>query len=416
MENLERLVNLDTLSLGNNLIHKIEGIGSIAGLKTLQMPNNYIRTAEDMKGLLECPSLSILDLSHNKIEDPTIIDVLVQMPNLTVLNLQGNPVIRQIENYRRRLIAGCKKLTYLDDRPVFESERKQVEAWARGGLDAEREERQKQREEERAEHQRNFEALLRIQREAVERRRARGEDVDSDPRYDSPQLRRLHADMLSQIENDNTTVGGDNDDSDEGEDAQDAASDTGGGGETHLRQGSGATDGEESDSGASTAAQSEGSRRSLTSARSGDTAVRTPSNVPVRRFREVDVTGRAVAGDADAENDTASEAGSERSGATVQEERAIGEASGRRVLIQEIGGEEAAVDSSESNHGDVHQEDEENRAAEVPPLEDASAVIEEMRMGGSSVGEEQEDAADRFAREIRAGPRQAWRGPIIEEL
>ena len=43
-------------------------------------------------GLLACPSLSVLDISHNKLEDAAIVDVLAAMPNLRVLNLMGNKV------------------------------------------------------------------------------------------------------------------------------------------------------------------------------------------------------------------------------------------------------------------------------------------------------------------------------------
>jgi dynein assembly factor 1 len=68
----------------------------------------------------------------------------------------GNPVVREIQSYRKTLIFRIKTLTYLDDRPVFDSERKQVEAWAEGGIEAERAERERQREEEREQHRHNF--------------------------------------------------------------------------------------------------------------------------------------------------------------------------------------------------------------------------------------------------------------------
>jgi len=45
--------------------------------------------------------------------------------------------------YRKRLTAGMKSLHYLDDRPVFESERIAADAWAEGGVEAEKEARQK---------------------------------------------------------------------------------------------------------------------------------------------------------------------------------------------------------------------------------------------------------------------------------
>lgn len=47
------------------------------------------------------PNISVIDLSHNRLEDPCIIDVLERLPELSVLNLMGNPVIKKIKNYRK---------------------------------------------------------------------------------------------------------------------------------------------------------------------------------------------------------------------------------------------------------------------------------------------------------------------------
>jgi Leucine-rich repeat (LRR) protein len=88
--------------------------------------------------VLSVPNLTVLDLSNNKIEDTGIVSILSQLPDLAVLNLMHNPVVRQIKNYRRTVIAACKRLTYLDDRPIFDKERMQVTAWAQGGMDAEK--------------------------------------------------------------------------------------------------------------------------------------------------------------------------------------------------------------------------------------------------------------------------------------
>jgi dynein assembly factor 1 len=41
-----------------------------------------------LKGLLECPSISVLDISDNKIEDPNVLpEIFEKMPNLSVLYL-----------------------------------------------------------------------------------------------------------------------------------------------------------------------------------------------------------------------------------------------------------------------------------------------------------------------------------------
>jgi len=92
--------------------------------------------------LLECPSLTVVDLSDNYIDDPDLLpDILEKMPKLAVLYLNGNPMTKKIKNYRKTLIARIPTLKYLDDRPVFEEDRRFAEAFARGGIEEERKER-----------------------------------------------------------------------------------------------------------------------------------------------------------------------------------------------------------------------------------------------------------------------------------
>ena len=88
---------------------------------------------------------SCLDLANNKIDDAEIVQVLLDLPELACLYLNGNPVVRNIPQYRKTLIARIPTLTYLDDRPVFEKERLAAEAWFNGGKEAEQEERERQR-------------------------------------------------------------------------------------------------------------------------------------------------------------------------------------------------------------------------------------------------------------------------------
>eukprot|EP00074_Homo_sapiens_P099156 XP_016878411.1 dynein assembly factor 1, axonemal isoform X11 [Homo sapiens] len=97
----------------------------------------------------------------------------------------GNPVIRQIPNYRRTVTVRLKHLTYLDDRPVFPKDRACAEAWARGGYAAEKEERQQWESRERKKITDSIEALAMIKQRAEERKRQResqerGEMTSSD--------------------------------------------------------------------------------------------------------------------------------------------------------------------------------------------------------------------------------------------
>ncbi|NXD13622.1 DAAF1 factor, partial [Nothocercus nigrocapillus] len=171
IENLEALQKLDSLNISNNYIKTIENLSCLKVLHTLQIAHNKLQTVEDIQHLQECPSICILDLSHNYLDDPNIISILEAMPNLCVLNLMGNQVIKKIANYRKTLTVRLKQLTYLDDRPVFPKDRACAEAWAIGGLEAEKAEREKWETRERKKIEDSVNALARIRRKAEEKKR-----------------------------------------------------------------------------------------------------------------------------------------------------------------------------------------------------------------------------------------------------
>ncbi|NXA99515.1 DAAF1 factor, partial [Cnemophilus loriae] len=171
IENLEPLQKLDSLNISNNYIRTIENLSCLKVLQTLQIAHNKLRTVEDIQHLQECPSISVLDLSHNSLSDPSIVAILETMPNLHVLNLMGNEVIKKIANYRKTLTVRLKQLTYLDDRPVFPKDRACAEAWAVGGLEAEKAEREKWETRERKKIQDSIDALATIRQRAEEKRR-----------------------------------------------------------------------------------------------------------------------------------------------------------------------------------------------------------------------------------------------------
>ncbi|KAH3864596.1 hypothetical protein DPMN_027617 [Dreissena polymorpha] len=187
IENLQALVHLDTLNVSNNLISRIENISCIPHLHNLQISHCRLSTVDDLAHLADCRELSCVDLSHNKITDPAIVDVFEKMENLRVLNLMGNEVIRNITNYRKTLILRLKNLQYLDDRPVFPKDRACAEAWAKGGLEEERAERQRWVDAERKKIMDSVHAMSskrqenmakRIQKELDEK--GQGEEVDPD--------------------------------------------------------------------------------------------------------------------------------------------------------------------------------------------------------------------------------------------
>ena len=99
------------------------------------------------------------------------------MPKLSVLYLMGNPVCKKIQNYRKVLTAQIPSLKYLDDRPVFEEDRRYAEAWSRGGIDEERNERKLFKKEKEDAHWANHDAFKEMIRKAREEKKQADEEA-----------------------------------------------------------------------------------------------------------------------------------------------------------------------------------------------------------------------------------------------
>ncbi|XP_023296532.2 dynein axonemal assembly factor 1 homolog [Lucilia cuprina] len=151
IENLDYCRELDTINLSQNHIRKIENCGFeiLPVLNTLNLSSNYLKDSEALRELENCKNLSVLDLSNNRIDDILVVKIFAKMPELKVLVLQGNPVVSKIPQYRKTLTLECKKLTYLDSRPVFPKDRACAEAWKRGGYEEERKENERWNRRER---------------------------------------------------------------------------------------------------------------------------------------------------------------------------------------------------------------------------------------------------------------------------
>lgn len=182
IEGLDQIHELDSLNLSKNYIKYIDNLSHLSKLTSLNLANNALTTYDSIKHLLLLPSLQTIDLQQNRLDDTTIIDIFAQLPDLRVLYLQGNPVVRKIKNYRKTIIAKCKMLKYLDDRPVFDDERRRTNAWAKvldegGSLDeaqeAERQEILLIRKEKDEYDERNFRAFEEMMKEGLAIRQQR---------------------------------------------------------------------------------------------------------------------------------------------------------------------------------------------------------------------------------------------------
>lgn len=149
IEGLDSLKLLSNLNLSENCISVVENLGNLPQLTNLQLKHNRIgiHGLEDLFGLRELKSISVVDLSENRIEEPEVKEILQDLTTMRVLYLQGNGCVRKIPHYRKTLINSFKDLRYLDDKPVFEDERRFAEAFGRGGLEAEKREREVYRKE-----------------------------------------------------------------------------------------------------------------------------------------------------------------------------------------------------------------------------------------------------------------------------
>ena len=156
------------------MITTIENLSANTNLDSLYLKSNRIgrNGVSDLVGLLECPSIACLDIQSNSISDVEVLDeVLIKMPKLKVLYMQGNEITKKIPSYRKTVIAKIPTRMYLDDRRVFEEDRRHAEAFARGGIEAEREERNLIKKEKDEKNQRNHEAFKEMMRKAREEKR-----------------------------------------------------------------------------------------------------------------------------------------------------------------------------------------------------------------------------------------------------
>lgn len=146
-----------SLNLSSNFVERIEGLSACKGLNTLLISKNKLGFGgiADLEQLADT-NICSLDIQDNRISDPDVLpEVLARMPGLRVLYMKGNECAKKIVNYRKSTTVYCKDLRYLDDRPVFEDDRRQAEAFNRGGIEEQRAEMKRMREEKNDKAEKN---------------------------------------------------------------------------------------------------------------------------------------------------------------------------------------------------------------------------------------------------------------------
>jgi len=82
----------------------------------------------DLQVLTQMRLLDTLDIQSNKIKDPTVLQEIFMKMGIKVLYFQNNEAVRGIKDYRKVVISSLPTLTYLDERPVFDDDRRFAEA------------------------------------------------------------------------------------------------------------------------------------------------------------------------------------------------------------------------------------------------------------------------------------------------
>merc|ERR1712025_636056 len=162
---LAPLARLTTLDLSSNLLEgaALAGLAGLRELRTLSLGHNHLARRADLEPLAALPVLEALDVSNNRIDDPAACALVQSLP-LKWLRFLGNPVVRATAGYQKVFLAAMHAtLESLDDHPAFEADTRCALAWAQGGVEAERAERQRIRDEEaarRVRQQERFQAIV----------------------------------------------------------------------------------------------------------------------------------------------------------------------------------------------------------------------------------------------------------------
>ena len=163
-----------------------------------------IKGLSDLQGLLELgKEFAVLDLSDNMIEDPKIVDeILTKFIDLRVIYLNGNDVVRKIPNYRKTLISKIDTLKYIDDKPIFDDEKRFALAFVRGGYEEERKERARYREENRLKEEQRIRDFCKMMNKYKEE----GEQEKEEKKISEEEREKKKLELLNKIKNKNKDI------------------------------------------------------------------------------------------------------------------------------------------------------------------------------------------------------------------
>jgi dynein assembly factor 1 len=124
-EVLAELTRLETRVPSHNSIKRIENVGPLLRLHTLEIDQNSVASGD---GLLEVRTVGAFNLSLS-----LSLPIPSQFPQLDLVKLDGNPIARTMSRSGRRLLNATPTLTYLDDMRVTAAELRRAQAWAKVG-------------------------------------------------------------------------------------------------------------------------------------------------------------------------------------------------------------------------------------------------------------------------------------------
>jgi len=104
-------VSLENLSLINVGLTTLKGFPKLPKLTKLELSDN--RISNGLGALKDCPLLSDLNLSNNKVKDLEAIEPLKSFDNLTHLDLYNNDICNT-DDYRTKVFKLLPNLKYLD--------------------------------------------------------------------------------------------------------------------------------------------------------------------------------------------------------------------------------------------------------------------------------------------------------------